>query len=455
MNQINTNKLIAYMALISGLSISAVAVYYSVMGLTAIFAAAVVPIIIMGVTLEISKLIATVWLKQNWDIAPATIKSYLIAAIAVLMIITSIGIFGFLSKAHLDQSLPSDDVTAQLSTIDEKIKTQRDNIDSDKKALAQMDAQVDQLLGRTTDDLGATKAAKLRKSQAKERASLQTDVAQAQQIIAGLNEERAPIAGQLRKVEAEVGPIKYIAAFFYGSTDPSILEKAVTWVIIILIVVFDPLAVILLLASQISFQHIRKLKEEAEYETDDGPLTDEQIETIKQASSIDQDLPNGAHLFVTEEEFFARGKEIARQADKIAQMEAELAASKQQQDEDPLDLWNKLLAAAEQPTESAQPITLPPQPHVWTTTIYPPVTDVEVTDIEPLAGYVQNEEQAESGLWQDISLAGQISEQEYYAKAAERTIEELVASVREGRLPLDKVPDEIRAQVTEKLENDR
>ena len=443
------------MALISGLSISAVAVYYSVMGLTAIFAAAVVPIIIMGVTLEISKLIATVWLKQNWDIAPATIKSYLIAAIAVLMIITSIGIFGFLSKAHLDQGVPTDNVAAQLSVINEKIKTQRDNIDANKKALAQMDAQVDQLLGRTTDARGATKAAQLRKSQAKERAGLQTDITQAQKVIAGLNEERAPIAGQLRKVEAEVGPIKYIAAFFYGSTDPSILEKAVTWVIIILIVVFDPLAVILLLASQISFQHIRKLKEEAEYETDDGPLTDQQIETIKQASGIDQDLPNSAHLFVTEEEFFARGKEIARQADKIAQMEAELATSKQQQDEDPLALWNKLLAAAEQPTEVAQPITLPPQPHVWTTTIYPPVTDTEVTDSEPLAGYVQNEEQAESGLWQDISLAGQISEQEYYVKAAERTVEELVASVREGRLPLDKVPDEIRAQVTEKLENDR
>lgn len=251
-------KFIAYLALLSGLSISAVAVYYSVVGLTAIFAAAVVPIIIMGTTLEVSKLVATVWLKQNWKTAPLLIKTYLFAAIVVLMIITSMGIFGFLSKAHSDQSLVSGDVQSKIAVYDEKIKTEKENIEANRKALKQMDEGVDQVLGRSTTETGADKAVALRKSQQKERARLQNEILQSQKSIAELNDARAPIAAEVRKVEAEVGPIKYIAAFFYGSTDPGILEKAVTWVIITLIVVFDPLAVILLLASQMSFQEFRE-----------------------------------------------------------------------------------------------------------------------------------------------------------------------------------------------------
>ena len=208
-------KLIAYLTLLSGLSISAVAVYYSVVGLTSIFAAAAIPIIIMGTTLEVSKLVATIWLKQNWSIAPRLIKVYLFSAIAILMLITSMGIFGFLSKAHLDQSVPTGDVADKIALIDEKIKTQRENVDAYRKALKQMDESVDQLMARSTDESGAGRAANLRKTQQKERGQLQADIAKAQEQIAKLNEERAPIAKDLRKVEAEVGPIKYIAAFFY------------------------------------------------------------------------------------------------------------------------------------------------------------------------------------------------------------------------------------------------
>jgi len=251
-------KFIAYLALLSGLSISAVAVYYSVVGLTAIFAAAVVPIIIMGTTLEISKLVATIWLKQNWKTAPLLIKTYLFTAIVVLMIITSMGIFGFLSKAHSDQNLVSGDVQSKIAVYDEKIKTEKENIEANRKALKQMDEGVDQVLGRSTDEKGADKAVALRKAQQKERVRLQDEILQSQKSIQGLNNERAPIAAEVRKVEAEVGPIKYIAAFFYGSTDQTILEKAVTWVIITIIIVFDPLAIILLLASQMSFQEFRE-----------------------------------------------------------------------------------------------------------------------------------------------------------------------------------------------------
>jgi hypothetical protein len=179
------------------------------------------------------------------------------------MLITSMGIFGFLSKAHSDQSLVSGDVQSRIAVYDDKIKTAKDNIDANRKALKQMDEAVDQVMGRSSDEKGADKAVQIRRSQQKERARLQSEIASEQKTIAAISEERAPIAAEVRKVEAEVGPIKYIAAFIYGDNpDANILEKAVTWVIIIIVVVFDPLAVILLLASQYSFQWFRKQEEE-------------------------------------------------------------------------------------------------------------------------------------------------------------------------------------------------
>ena len=261
------DKSIAWLALLSGLTISAVAIWYSVAGLVSIFAAAVVPIIVMGVALEISKLIATLWLKLNWNRAPTFIKGYLLAAIAILMLITSMGIFGFLSKAHSDQSLVSGDVQAKIAVYDEKIKTAKDNIDVNRKALKQMDEAVDQVMGRSQDEKGADKAVALRRAQQKERTRLQSEIAAEQKTITSLSEERAPIAAEVRKVEAEVGPIKYIANFIYGDNpETNVLEKAVTWVIIIIVIVFDPLAVILLLASQYSFQWFRQAKEEEEFD---------------------------------------------------------------------------------------------------------------------------------------------------------------------------------------------
>ena len=258
-----SDKFIAWSTLVSGLTVSAVAIYYSVAGLVAIFSAAVIPIIVMGVALEISKLAGTVWLKQNWSRAPYFIRAYLLAAIAILMLITSMGIFGFLSKAHSDQSLVSGDVQSRIAVYDEKIKTAKDNIEANRKALRQMDEAVDQVMGRSSDEKGADKAVQLRRTQQKERARLQSEIAAEQKIVAAVSEERAPIAAEVRKVEAEVGPIKYIANFIYGDNpDANILEKAVTWVIIIIVVVFDPLAVILLLASQYSFQWFRKQEEE-------------------------------------------------------------------------------------------------------------------------------------------------------------------------------------------------
>jgi hypothetical protein len=279
-----SDKIIAWLALLSGLTISAVAIWYSVAGLVSIFAAAAIPIIVMGVVLEVSKLIATVWLKINWDRAPIYIRSYLIGAIAILMVITSMGIFGFLSKAHSDQTLVSGDVQSKIAIYDEKIKTERENIEAGRKALKQMDATIDETIARSKTDQGAVNANAMRQRQAKERAQINSDITKSQKTIATLNEERTPIAAEIRKVEAEVGPIKYIAAFVYGSNpDANLLEKAVTWVIIIIVSVFDPLAVILLLASQYSFQWFRRAEEESKESleksipTDDGLPVDEEV----------------------------------------------------------------------------------------------------------------------------------------------------------------------------------
>jgi len=259
------DKFIAWLTLISGLSISAVAVYYSVAGLISIFAAAVIPIAVMGIVLELSKLVATVWLKQNWFIAPRFIKAYLLIAVTILMIITSMGIFGYLSKAHMDQTLVSGDVQSKVAIYDEKIKTARENIEANRKQLKQMDEAVDQVMARSTDEKGADKANAIRRSQQRDRANIAKDIEANQKLIATLNDESAPIRAEIRKVEAEVGPIKYIAALIYGDNpDTNLLERAVRWVIIIIVIVFDPLAVILLLASQYSFQWFRKQHEENE-----------------------------------------------------------------------------------------------------------------------------------------------------------------------------------------------
>jgi hypothetical protein len=236
--------------LLVALTVSTIAAWYSIIGLTTIFAGAVVPVIIMGSVLELAKITTTVWLRKYWHRAGLLLKLYLVPAVMAIALITSMGIFGFLSKAHIDQGIGTGDIGAQVSLLDEKIKTERDNIDTSKKALQQMDAQVDQMLSRTDTDKGAEKAVQIRRNQAKERAALQTDIAKSQAAIKAFNEERIPIASQLRKTEAEVGPIKYIAALIYGDNpDQNILEKAVRWVIILLVIVFDPLALMLVLAA--------------------------------------------------------------------------------------------------------------------------------------------------------------------------------------------------------------
>jgi len=352
----SSDKIIAWLTLFSGLSVSAVAVWYSVAGLVSIFAAAAVPIMIMGVALEVSKLVATVWLKLNWTIAPRAIKAYLISAIAILMLITSMGIFGYLSKAHLDQNIVSGDVQSKIAIYDEKIKTARDNIDANRKALKQMDEAVDQVMGRSSDEKGAEKAVAIRRSQQKERVRLQSDIASEQKAIGTLNEERAPIAAEVRKVEAEVGPIKYIAALLYGDNpDQNLLEKAVRAVIIIIVMVFDPLAVILLLASQYSFQWFRKQEEDLAAmgivppkDEDTRPFTEEEIEALDTPpTSTFNPVPSWGTTPIHTDEVPSETQPTALGGDITAPEEKPAEAI----EELPLEQWNKMIEEAEKAVE--------------------------------------------------------------------------------------------------------
>lgn len=239
-----------YLLFATALGLSAVAAYYSIMGLVAIFAAAATPIFIMGSLLEIAKLVVASWLYRSWKEIPFLLKSYFTIALMVLMLLTSMGIFGFLSKAHLDQAVPTGDISAKLALIDEKIKTEKENINANRKELSQLDSQVDSTLSRTDTASGAERSIAIRKSQKKERARILAEIGASQAKVASLNEERVPIASEVRKVEAEVGPIKYIAALIYENTaSEETLEKAVRIVIIMIVLVFDPLAVLMLMAG--------------------------------------------------------------------------------------------------------------------------------------------------------------------------------------------------------------
>jgi hypothetical protein len=381
--------ILAWLLLLTGLTISAVAIYYSVVGLTAIFSAAVIPIIIMGSALEVGKLVCASWLKANWERAPRFMKYYMIIAVIVLMLITSMGIFGFLSKAHNDQNLVSGDVTSKIAIYDEKIRTAKDNIDANRKALKQMDEAVDQVMGRSNDEKGADKAVQLRRSQQKERTRLQSEITSEQKIVAQVNEERAPIAAEVRKVEAEVGPIKYIAKFIYGEhgADENMLEKAVTWIIMLIVIVFDPLAVIMLLAAQMTFgwkNGVPPVKEEDDginppnflerfrkrvadkfqptptpiaeidtpaYEPDDGPLTDEQVNQIQEIAN--KELPTGKTITLSS---IFDGPGFTP----IANAPVEEATPQEDKEELPMPIeqWNKMIEEAEKAVQQEQETTV-------------------------------------------------------------------------------------------------
>lgn len=287
----------ATLTLIVALTLSGIAAWYSVQGLVAIFAAAAIPIMIMGGSLEVAKVVTTVWLHRYWTKASWQLKTYLVPAVVVLAFLTSMGIFGFLSKAHIEQTSPVGDVAAQVQIIDEKIANERVTIESSQRLLKQMDdavsgvqAQPDQQIknrdGSLTIRSSSERARVIRREQAKDRAVITKEIEEAQANIVKFQQEKAPLNSQIRQVEAEVGPIKYIAALIYGDNpDSALLERAVRWVIIVIVLVFDPLALTLVLAAQSSYrwleEDLQKKKENADALRKEEDRISEDVSTLE------------------------------------------------------------------------------------------------------------------------------------------------------------------------------
>ena len=250
----------ALLTLLTALAISGIAAFYSIVGLMAIFSGAAMQIAIMGGALEVGKLVTASWLYQNWrnKLLGKALKAYLFTAVIVLIFITSIGIFGFLSKAHLDQVKPAGNNALIISTIDKQIAFEEKQIARAENTIAILDAAMEKYI----DMEYVTRGLKERKKQEQEREALNTVIKESTQKIVSLNNEKFAVEKEQIALEADVGPLKYIAELVYGEENArDMLDNAVRGLIIIFIFVFDPLAVLLLVAANVSFRHRREQKE--------------------------------------------------------------------------------------------------------------------------------------------------------------------------------------------------
>ena len=237
----------ALLALIAGLLLSGTAAYYSIIGLIAIFPGAIFAISLMGASLEFAKLVAASWLYRNWDIAPKVIKGYFIFAIFILMFITSLGTFGYLSKVHLESSVGVADNSLAIAKIEQKIASEKRRIDNAQRSLDSLDSVVEKSF---------LDGAKIRSQQKSERDALNSSIENSDVKIEELTSALIPLRRSNIESEAKVGPLKYIAELIYGKEQAvNYFDSAVRFVIILIVLVFDPLAVLLLIAANISYTH--------------------------------------------------------------------------------------------------------------------------------------------------------------------------------------------------------
>ena len=257
-------KFINILALLVSLSLSAVAAYYSIIGLTAIFAASFWPIVVMGSTLEVAKVVTTSWLYQNWTIAPRFVRYYLMLAVTVLMFITSIGIFGYLSKAHIDQSSKSSISVVDLDAIEMKLDIANQDITFARETLANLDSVV-QVLTDAQRINGERGAVAVRAGQQAERESLTALISKNSKVVSDLLEQKQALDTEVSALESEIGPLKYVAEVVYGNAETATIEHAVRLVILIIIFVFDPLAVLLLIGANDGLKTMQDVKVKKKY----------------------------------------------------------------------------------------------------------------------------------------------------------------------------------------------
>ena len=284
----------AILPFITAIALSGIAAYYSVIGLAQIFPGSYWPIIIMGSVLEAAKLVTVSWLHTHWKDTFSVLKVYFLIAVILLMAITSMGIFGYLSKAHIEHSSSISPLVEKEMIYEEKIKTLKETIETNRKNVLQLDAAVDQVMARSADERGAERSNQIRKAQQKERLRAADEIARAQTEIQKITEEKSPISLEIKKAESDLGPIKYVADVVYGTQDRDLIDKAVRLVIFVIIVVFDPLAVLLLIASN---QTYRRIKEERPKRKIKKAVTKKKIDK-DDTSSIESFLVDDNHQVI-------------------------------------------------------------------------------------------------------------------------------------------------------------
>jgi hypothetical protein len=242
---------------LSGIAVSVVGAYYSILGLASLFAGAYWAVITMGVTLEIAKLVTVSWLYRNWnlDLLPQSIRAYLLSAVLMLMFITSIGIFGFLSKAHLDTAAPNTGNRLLVKNIERQIESEKKAIAGAQKIVDQLDKALDKVIDKDAD-----KGLIERQKQITERNRANNIIANSSKKITDLSNQKLKYDKDQLAIDKEVGPFKYVAEILFGDADDGNLDRAVRFIIICLILVFDPLAVLMLVAVNVSIKEYQRSK---------------------------------------------------------------------------------------------------------------------------------------------------------------------------------------------------
>lgn len=233
------------LALTAGIAISAISAWYSIVGLTAIFAGAFWSIVIMGATLEIGKIVTATYLYRNWKSLSLLITTYFISAVMILMAITSMGTFGYLSKAHIEHTSDSQNIDAKLERIDQMITRERERIVRAERVQSQLDASINSLIDQKYVVIGL----EARRKQESERKDIAERIREYQTTIDKLTDEKIPLQQSMRDARREVGPIRYVAELIYGSSDTELMEKSIRGIIILLVLVLDPLAILLIMVS--------------------------------------------------------------------------------------------------------------------------------------------------------------------------------------------------------------
>lgn len=249
--------ILTILLLISGLAVSIIGAYYSILGLAALFAGAYWAVVTMGITLEVAKLVTVSWLYRNWklDLLPKSIRMYLLSAVLMLMFITSIGIFGFLSKAHLDTAAPNSGNRLLVKNIERQIDSEKKAIVGAQKIIDQLDKALDKVIDKDAD-----KGLVERQKQQNDRNRANNIITNSSNKITQLSNQKLNYDKNQLAIDKEIGPFKYVAEILFGDADDGNLDRAVRFVIICLLFVFDPLAVLMLVAVNVSIKEYQRNK---------------------------------------------------------------------------------------------------------------------------------------------------------------------------------------------------